>query len=387
MAVDFSIAADSAGVHLVIDTDFGLPSLNRNGQALGGHMDSALRAGGSAGIGRLAAFLGNMQTSELDVYQAVFNELNPEPHLAALHGQLASANTMAGDLFNCGSAVSSQDDQCVWSRLEQSSRDRTSSDENFGVDSGSTRFSGGFQQPLGQNWSLAIAIAYEQINQTQIDGGRATSDGQGFTAGLGLERQHADGHYYGASISGGWSWLETARSVTVFVPGLGLSDPETGHLRLAGHVGNVFRTGTVFANPSLGLGLTALRHDGLIETGLDGLGVQVIRDTQLIASLNPVMRVGHVFHEGEASEGVVSLRMGARISSKDRMELPFRFTGANPNADPAMIGTALDQFVYQLGADISIVDNNRVSVSFSYRGEFGEETEHSRTGLDFRMRF
>jgi len=387
MAVDFSIAADSTGIHLLIDTDFGIASLNRNGQALGAYMDSALQSGGAAGAGRLLAFLGNMQQGDTELYEAVFNELNPEPHVAALQGQLASANTMASDLFNCGSAISSRDDQCVWSRLEQSSRDRTSSEESFGVDSGSTRFSGGFQQPLGHDWSLAIAIGYEQIDQTEIDGGRASFDGQGFTAGLGLERQHADGHYYGFSVSGGWSWLETARAVTVFQPGLGLSEPQTGHLRLDGHVGNTFRTGSVFANPSLGLGLTALRHDGLTETGLDGLGVQVIRDTQLIASLNPVMRLGHVFHESDTGQGVVSLTMGARISSKDRMEIPIRFTGANPNADPGMIGTVLDQVVYQLGADINIVSNDRVSVSFSYGGEFGDETEFHRTGLDMRLRF
>ncbi len=234
---------------------------------------------------------------------------------------------------------------------------------------------------------MALAIAYEQINETLIDGGRAKSDGQGFTAGIGLERHNADGHYYGASVSGGWSWLETARSVSVFEPGLGLSEPQTGHVRLDAHVGNVFRTGSVFANPSVGLGLTALRHDGLRETGLDGLGVQVIRDTQLIASLNPVLRVGHVFHEGETGQGTVSLTMGARISSRDQMVLPIRFTGANPAADPAIIGTVLDQVVYQLGADFNIVGNDRISVNFGYGAEFGEETEHHRAGFELRMRF
>tara|TARA_R110000868_G_scaffold325832_1_gene586701 strand:- start:8281 stop:21054 length:12774 start_codon:yes stop_codon:yes gene_type:complete len=387
MAVDFSIAADAAGIHLLIDTDFGLPSLDQTGQALGGQIDSALKAGGSSGIGRLAAFLGNMQAGDLDAYEAVFSELNPEAHVAALHGQLSSANTMASDLFNCGTVVSSQDDQCVWTRLEQSTRDRTAGTEDLGVDSNATRFSGGFQQPLGQDWSLAFAIGYEEISQTLIDGIRARSSGQGFTAGLGMERQSADGYNYGFSVSGGWTWLETARSVTVFEAGSGLSEPETGHLRLDGHVGNVFRNGSFFAAPSLNVGLTALRHDGLTETGLDGLGVQVVRDTQLIASLNPVLRLGHVFHESETRTGTVSLTMGARLSSVDQIDIPVRFTGANANSAPALISTVLDQNVYQLGADINIVGNERVSVSFGYNAEFGEETEHHRTGLDFRLRF
>jgi hypothetical protein len=387
MAVDFSVAADAAGVHLLIDTDFALPSLNRNGQALGGHMDSAVRTGGSAGIGRLLAFLGNMQTSELDVYEAVITELNPEPHLAALHGQLASANTMADDLFNCGAVVSSQDDQCVWTRLEQSTRDRASSFENFGVDSGSTRFSGGFQQPLGHDWSLALAIGYEQINETLIDGGRAASDGQGFNAGLGMERQQADGLNYGFSVSGGWSWLETTRAVTVFEPGIGVSEPETNYVRLDGHVGNVLQSGSWFASPNLGVSVTSLRHEGLIEHGLDGLGVEVSAASQTIASLNPTLILGHSYQQNESQIREISVTLGARLNSTDRLELPVRFIGAGAGSDPAIIGNVLDQYVYQFGADISILGDDRVGLSFSYDGEFGEETENHRAGFDFRMRF
>ncbi|WP_417484365.1 autotransporter domain-containing protein [Maricaulis salignorans] len=223
------------------------------------------------------------------------------------------------------------------------------------MSSNSTRFSGGFQQPLGQDWSLAFAIAYEEISQTPIDGNRARSSGQGFTAGLGMERQNADGYNYGFSISGGWTWLETARSVAVFETGRGLSEPQTGHLRFDGHVGNVFRNGAFFAAPSLNAGLTALRHYGLTETGLDGLGVQVVRDTQLIAPLNPVLRLGHVFHESETRTGTVSLTMGARLSSTGRVDIPVRFAGT--------------------------------SVSFGYNAELGDHTKHHRTGPDLRLRF
>lgn len=387
MAVDYSIAADSAGVHLLIETDFGLPSLNRNGRSLGGHMDSAIRAGGSAGIGRLLTLLGNMQSDQLDVYEAIFAELNPEPHLAVMHGQLASANRFAEDLFNCGSAVSAQGDECVWSRLEMTESSRDATVEALGVEAQSMRFTGGFEQRVGDDWSVAVGVSYEDGAPTRIDGHRARTESQGFSVGIGVERNAATGPYYGASISGGWSWHETERAVTVFESGIGTSSPETGYARLDAHVGESFRHGSLFARPQISTSLTAVHHDGLVEDGLDGLGIEVRADAELVGAINPQMTVGHVFRETDDMVGVISVTGGLRLSTQNRLELPMRFLGSNPVADPAVIGTSLDQLVYQAGVDIEIAGDDRVGLSMGYSAEFGQETEHHRAGIDFRLRF
>ena len=387
MAIDYSIAADAAGVHLLIETDFGLPSLNRNGRALGGHMDSALDVGGSAGIGRLLALLGNMQSDQLDVYEAIFAELNPEPHMAVMHGQLTAANNFADDLFNCGSPVSNGDDQCVWSRLEMTGNSRDATVENLHTEAQSMRFTGGFERRVGDHWSVAAGVSYETTDPVRIDGHRARTESQGFSVGLGVERNPATGPYYGAAVSGGWSWHETERAVTVFTSGVGTSTPETGYARLGGHVGESFRHGSFFARPQVSASLTALYHDGLIEEGLDGLGIEVRADKELIGAINPQLTVGHIFRETEDMVGVVSLTGGLRLSTQDRLELPMRFLGSNPLADPAMIGTSLEQLVYQVGADIEIAGNERVGLSIGYDAEFGAETEHQRAGIDFRVRF
>ena len=387
MAIDYSIAADAAGVHLLIETDFGLPSLNRNGRALGGHMDSAVQAGGSAGIGRLLTLLGNMQSDQLDVYEAIFAELNPEPHMAVMHGQLTAANNFADDLFNCGSPVSNGDDECVWSRLEMTGNNRDATVENLHTEAQSMRFTGGFERRVGDDWSVAAGVSYETTDPVRIDGHRARTESQGFSVGLGVERNPATGPYYGAAVSGGWSWHETERAVTVFTSGVGTSTPETGYARLGGHVGESFRHGSFFARPQVSASLTALYHDGLIEEGLDGLGIEVRADKELIGAINPQLTVGHIFRETEDMVGVVSLTGGLRLSTQDRLELPMRFLGSNPLADPAMIGTSLDQLVYQIGADIEIAGNERVGLSIGYDAEFGAETEHQRAGIDFRVRF
>ncbi|WP_323761998.1 hypothetical protein [Maricaulis sp.] len=387
LAVDYSIAADAAGIHLLIDTDFGLPSLNRNGRALGGHMDSALDVGGSAGIGRLLAFLGNMQADQLDQYEAVFAALNPEPHVAVMHGQLNSADNFAEDLFNCGSPVGRRDDQCAWSRLEMTASARDAGFENMHTESESIRFTGGFEQRVGDDWSVAAGVSYEQTDPIRIDGHRARTESSGFVVGLGAERNPATGAYYGASVSGGWSWHETERAVEVFTSGVGTSSPETGHARIDGHVGESFRHGNIFARPQVSASVTAIHHDGLTEEGLDGLGVEVLSDTTLVGAFTPQLTVGHVFRETDDMVGVVSITGGLQLSTRDRLELPVRFLGANPLADPAAIGTTLDNLVYQLGVDLEIAGNERVGLSIGYQAEFGQETERQRAGIDVRLRF
>jgi hypothetical protein len=387
IAVDFSIEADAMGIHLNLDTDFGIDSLNRNGRALGDHMDSAVDVGGSAGIGRLLALIGNLQDADIDVYHALFRELNPEPHLAAVHGQLSTANSFSEDLFSCGSPISSHEEECAWSRLEMSTRDRASSFEAFRVESASTSFSGGFEQQIGNDWSVVGAINYEHIDQMDVDENRSRTTGQGFSAGVGVEKNNANNHYYGASLSAGWSWLETERTMTIFERGTGISSPETGYFRASTHVGNSWRHGQAFASPEIRLDLTNLIHTGLVEEGLEGNGVEVLEHDQFLIAVNPEVTMGYVFNETDTSALVTSITMGMRISSQDRLELPVRFIGANPDATPAEIGSVLDQVVYQLGADIQITGDDNLGLHFSYDGEFGDDTEFHRAGFDLRLRF
>src|SRR5690606_24678067 len=118
LAMDYSVLAAAEGVHLTFVSDFGQSFLNDNGRALGGSLDSALLAGGSAGIGRLAALLGNLKAGQEDVYSAIFTELDPSPHVEALQLQFATAVGFSGELFGCA-AEAAQSGQCVWGRVEQ----------------------------------------------------------------------------------------------------------------------------------------------------------------------------------------------------------------------------------------------------------------------------
>jgi hypothetical protein len=387
-ALDYFVTVGPDGVFLNFESDFGALFDGPNGAALGAHMDAALKAGEGQGMGRLLAMLGNMQAADLTFTEAVGVELNPEAHLAPMHTQLSTANTMAENVFNCGSTPGGPADTCAWSRLERSSFDRDASGDGFSVERESVSFAGGFEQSSGGEWSRAFALAFE-TPRLQVDGGRAVTEGQSLSAGFGVRHTQPDGPAFGASLSGGWSWGDTSRVVSMYDTAVGASEYQTGFLRLDSHLAQQFggQNGGSFIRPAVNLAATALRHDGLTEVGLDGLGVSVDANTQWLASITPEVTIGQVWQTGEAQTATLSMTMGARFSSRDRLELPIRFVGTDAAAEAAAISTVLDQEVYRMSVQMLVVGSGNVDVNFGYAGEFGQDTAYHRAGLDFRLRF
>jgi hypothetical protein len=388
LAIDFSVLADSAGVHLTLDTDFGQPFLNRNGRSLGRHMDSAITIGGSSGIGRLAALLGNLQAGEEDIYASIFTELSPEPHVAPLHLQLAKADGFADDLFRCAPLTQvAITEQCVWSRFEIADSDVDRSFENFSIESDSTSLRGGFQRPLDGPWSVAGAIGYDTVSALTVDNGRARSEGNGLTGALGFERRTPDGTAVGLSLSGGWTWLDTHRGVNVFGFQVGQADAQTGFVQARVDAGKLLRSGAFFARPSLGASVTALHHAGFRERGLAGLGFDTEGDTKVIGALKPELTLGAAFGAPSQAHAVVSLTVGGRLSTTDELSLPFRFIGAAPGSRPAVMETPYDPAAWRVSTDLTVLGAGRTSLHFGYTGEFGRTGENHRGGLDLRIKF
>ena len=179
------------------------------------------------------------------------------------------------------------------------------------------------------------------------------------------------------------------RQVTVFQPGVGEAEFQTGYLRLEGQMARQFggHEGGFFATPSLTVSGTALRHAGLAERGLDGLGITVQADTQYVASALPQLTFGHIWQNpDENKQLLMSLSVGTRFNSTDRVELPMRFVGANPASDAALIGTLLEDAT-TVSAGIQFIETDRVSIDFGVDAEFAEETQRQRAGVNVRIAF
>ena len=387
IAVDFGIDANAEGIQLTLSTAFGQDFLNRNGRALGDHMDSAILAGGSSGIGRLAAAIGNLQAGQEELYSAIFNELNPEPHLEPMQQQYAAAREFGHEVFGCGDAVRRTEDQCVWARTEMYQSDRATTFEQCSGEGSGVSFRGGFEQSRGEGWTVAMSVGFDEMENIHVDDLRARAEGQALHLGAGLERTLPSGTQFGAVVTGGWQWMEMERAVNVFEPGIGVSRPESAYVQTEAHLAHVFDQGRWFARPALNLTGTLMHTPGYEEEGLAGLGVEVLNDQQYIVTANPELALGMVLRETPDSIASLSMTVGGVFQSEDEMVLPVRFLGANPDADPAVLGTTLGGDLLRIETELNLVGSDRMGFRLGYTGEFGDTVERHRAGFDFRVRF
>src|SRR5690606_578599 len=152
----------------------------------------------------------------------------------------------------------------------------------------------------------------------------AHMSGQGLNMGLGVQYAAPDsGLQLGAFASGGWSWLDTLRRMDVFAAGLGEAERQSGHATIGGHAAWRGRSGRLFGRSALNVSATALRHDGFVETGLEGLGARAEADTQWFGTLNPELTLGLVLQESAASRTTFSVNLGAVQHTSDHIDLPI----------------------------------------------------------------
>ena len=391
LAMDYRIEADADGVHLAFDTHFGQPFLNRNGQYLGLHMDSAISLGGSSGVGQLMALIGNLQVGDEDLYAYIFNELNPEPLLAPSVVQFSAARDFADQIFACGTDLTPAGERCVWAQVETSEFEREGDSEYFGITADSVaRFRTGFEQPInlaGGGWMLGGALGYDDLGHTFVDGDRAVFEGDGFHAGLGLRRTAPDRAQVGISISGGWQDTETTRLSNVFQLLQGQSNNDTGYLRADAEVARIFGAGGFYVRPALRASATALHRAGFVEEGMAGLGVEGYSDTDVVGTLNPEVTFGVRSEYSQAASASAAITLGGVFHSKDELLAPMRLIGSNPDALPALIATPIDDQAWRVGADIRFESNHGLSLRLNYVGEYGDKVESHTAGVNFHVKF
>ncbi len=388
LAVDYRVLANSTGIQLAFDTNFGQPFLNGNERALGAYMDRAVTAGSSAGIGRLLALLGNIQAGSEAQYRAIFDQLNPEPYLIASLTQFGAARDFSSNLFGCGTLAGPAGDGCVWSQAGGHVFKRSGDSEHASV-RGDTdgRFRAGFEKPLGGDWMIGGAIGYDSLGNARIDGLRANSDGNGVHAGVGARYAGASGAQLAASVSGGWQWTELRRGVSIFDTRQGVGNQGTGYFQGSAEAAWVLGQGMVFARPAVRGFVTALRQGGFTERGLEGLGVESLSHTQWIGTVAPELSLGVRLAGSGPTSATFAITGGGVFNTTDRIAAPFRLLGGNASAAPATITTLMDRQAAHVGAELRVVGNENLSLRLGYDGEFGKRTTDHRASLSARIRF
>jgi hypothetical protein len=388
-AIDYTVTVGSDGVFLNIETDFGVMFSGANGEALGAAMDAALLAGEGQSIGRLLAMLGNMDVPTEELSEAIGVELNPEAHLAPMHAQLESAEAASRDIFSCGQQMGgTQNENCVWTRISRSTYDREGTADAYSVSRRGARFAGGFEQRFDSNWTRAVSMGFEQVAGLAVDTDRAVADGQSMSLAVGVRKLDPSGFSFGTSLAAGWSWGEMQRRVSVFKSGIGTSEYQTGFMRLDGHFARRFggEDGGFFIEPQINVAATALRHNGLTETGLSGYGAGVDGNMQWLATASPELTLGHAFVRNAEHLGELTLTLGGRFASRDELNLPIRFEGTSALAEAGDYGTSLDD-IYTVSTGLRLVGSDDVGVDIGYRVEFNDDIRRDSARVDLRFRF
>ncbi|MBW8732757.1 MAG: autotransporter outer membrane beta-barrel domain-containing protein [Asticcacaulis sp.] len=388
IAMDYRVLSGAPGIQLAFSTNFAQDFLNRNGRALGHHMDSAIALGGSDGIGRTMAWLGNLKAGQEDVYSALFAELSPEPFVAPLLELDASSDRFNRDLFGCATAVDTANQSCTWGHVENDSLRRSQDSESFDASSEGTSLSTGFARPLNDLWSVTVAVGYDRISALTGATGRARSDGQSLQLGMGFRRVMANGSDVALSLSSGWQDIDTRRMVYVFDPLVGISNPQATVLKAALKWGKTYRGEHLYVRPILNVALTTLQQKAFQEQGLEGNGVAGLNHTQTIATSGPELAWGYV--SSPSSGYVTKLEFDVAHSVRDtsRIAMPYRLIGANPASDTALVGTVVGRGLDHVGITFeSFKVNSRASLRLNYSQDSSAKLRTSSLGMTLRMKF
>jgi len=387
LALNYSLKGDSEGVHLIVDSDFGLAQMRPNERRLGGHMDSALQEGGANGIGRLMAALGNMVSGQEDLYQSIFNELNPEGHVASMQTQYFGATAFADQMFGCGLTRETALDRCLWGVGSTSAIDQEATGEYFGATSRVFNARVGMEQRLNADWTLSVSGGYNSLARQTVDRGRMNTQGDGFDLGIGAHRSWAQGTDLRLTATGGWQWLESQRYGYVFDTMHAKSKGENGYAQLGAELGHTIRSGHFYMRPAVQVLGTALRSGAFEENGWQGLGARVLSDTQYIGSIEPKVTTGVNFDPAEGVNASFALTAGRVHRSEDGIYLPIQFIGAAESSDPAQITTPLDRAAWNLGFDARVQTDSGVTFEAGYEGQLGKVTDIHSAKVSVRWTF
>ncbi|WP_164156784.1 autotransporter outer membrane beta-barrel domain-containing protein, partial [Sandarakinorhabdus rubra] len=387
LAMDYSLAGGAGGITLSYVPRFDQASLWPNGQALGRHMNSALLAGGSDGIGRLMALLGNVPAGEAARFTQLMLQVTPEAWLTPLKLHYQAADGFRRQLF--GRNALDIEENSIWANAEYDSFGQKSRADQFGASADSLSLTGGGTVRLGSAWTVSAAAGYRRISRFIMrDGPMADGNGDALQLGAALTFEPASDLKLTAGVAGGWQWLRARRSSTLFEATSAYVEPQARFVQVAASASYDWRWKNGFLRPSLDVAGTALTQSGYEERGLGGAGAQALDETQWLWSLNPQLTAGFSLSSGAKTSIDLQLRGGGVFQIGDSaITMPFRLLGANPAADPAQLTLGLNRAAAQAGADIVIKVKERLSIAGGVSTVRGKRDNLTSARIQARLAF
>ena len=362
LAMDYRILTTTRGIELAFTSHFDQLFLTPNGQAIGQHMNSALLAGDSGGIGQLMGWLGNLQSGQEQLYGHLMTQVSPEAYVTAAKVHYLGADRFRRQMVDAGTQGDGQ--WKLWGNFDIDGFRQDSKSDQYGGKANSILMTLGASGDIDESLRLIGAAGYRRITSFSVsDGTPVRGDGDAFHLGMGLAWHPRSDVELTASASAGWQRLDTTRQTDIFGPAEARANPKASDVQLALGANYTYQFGAGFLKPSLDFVGTALHQSGFAEKGLAGLGMKADSQTRWLWTLTPKVAVGTTLANSDGLKADVRFNAGAVFQLNDTLSMPYRFIGANYASDPAMLSLGLNKTALLAGGEVVVTSHDRISLS------------------------
>jgi uncharacterized protein with beta-barrel porin domain len=270
----------------------------------------------------------------------------------------------ADELHSCGRRDADgmlqfdQQGDCTWGRFYGRGLDNDPKGSGPGYSENVLGLSLGMQSEIDGDTFLGLAASYES-GDVDPDGGSGTVSR--FMAGA-VVKADLGAMTLAGSISGGTFSSTMDRTFTVGSTAMTASSAPDGsyvaaHLRASRWIDR----GDSFFEPTLDIGVTALRQDAFVESGAGGYGMAISALEQTTFSINPFVTFGQRFEQG-GTQGLVSLRAGVLGLMGDAPEVDAAFVGVGGSGPTFLIRNDSSDIFADIGAAIDLSVSDRVTI-------------------------
>ena len=234
------------------------------------------------------------------------------------------------------------------------------------VDPTSATFGG--QIELDENLRLGGSIGYSRIDAD----GDAGLDFGGDRIAAGVSFKYVEGPFVaGVSLSGGYTFADTERSVGAF----GAADAEFDTFDFSAIARAAYLLdagGGVYVKPQIEAGLTHVDREGFTETGAGAANLVVASESETFFTLSPSVEIGGDFELDGGMKVRPFVRVGATFISEDNVDTTAAFAGAA--AQPFTTTVSRDDIFGDVAAGVTFFSEDDLTVRAEYQGRFSDDT-------------
>ena len=394
--VDFSIALGS--VELVATPRFALPGMTGNEQAVGAHINSILTNGGSAALGPLFAYIGNMTDPE-DVAEMI-GRLTTEGYganrVAVLRSGLGFADTIGDCERRMPADVEHVPGRCWWLETEGARFNQDAYDDYAQFETRSFGLTGGLERALDDSWTLGFAAGIERIDLTSGDSFSSSSDRGNFGVAL---RRETGALTLGGALTGGFGNFSSDRDVgvagtlpdgTSFALDTARSKQSVidANLRLNAAYAFENADARLYAIPAIHLDASYIYAEKASESGLGAYGMEIGSTSEWVLSATPTVEVGGRFDMENGARFRPYFRGGFTVLNKDELKIDSAFIGAPDSAAGFQNYAGFDNRYGRADVGFAIESADaRSRLDVGYQGAFSAHSESNAFAVNFSMRF